>query len=51
MFLNRKPTLPIQHLEPIIPIGQRKTMETLMAAIVVGRSAPAETQFRTARKS
>jgi len=31
MFPIRKPTSPIFQPEPIIPVGQRKTMETLMA--------------------
>jgi hypothetical protein len=31
MLPIRKPTGPIQQLDPTIPVGQRKTMETLMA--------------------
>lgn len=31
MFPHKKPTLPVQAPEPIIPVGQRKTMETLLA--------------------
>jgi GcrA cell cycle regulator len=31
MFAVRKPTLPVPQDEPIIPLEQRKTMETLMA--------------------
>jgi GcrA cell cycle regulator len=31
MYPIRKPTMPVLQPEPIIPVGERKTMETLMA--------------------
>jgi GcrA cell cycle regulator len=31
MFAIKKPTDPTPHQEPTVPLGQRKTMETLMA--------------------
>lgn len=31
MFIARKPSMPVPQDEPVIPVEQRKTMETLMA--------------------